>query len=73
MIVDGYTGCLLAERSAAAIAGCVGWLASDPELRKRMGRAANARLNREFGAQAHISALENIYAEMLARNKGQRN
>ena len=67
MVVDGETGYLLAERSAVAIATIVGKLASDAELRVRMGRAGNIRFRREFSVQSHILMLEKIYAELLGR------
>src|SRR5262245_26849276 len=48
-IVDGVTGTIVPERSPAALAGALGALADDPDLRQRMGAAGRRRIDEELG------------------------
>ncbi|MBX3728600.1 MAG: glycosyltransferase family 4 protein [Candidatus Sumerlaeia bacterium] len=65
-IVDGRTGLLVPKGDAAALAAAMIALASDPALRRRMGRAGQARVVRHF-AVPRIAAR---YADLYARVSG---
>jgi glycosyltransferase involved in cell wall biosynthesis len=47
-IADGETGFLVPPRDPEALAACLQRLLAQPELRARMGRAARARVERDF-------------------------
>jgi glycosyltransferase involved in cell wall biosynthesis len=47
-IADGETGFLVPPRDPEALAACLRQLLAQPELRARMGRAARARVERDF-------------------------
>jgi glycosyltransferase involved in cell wall biosynthesis len=48
LVVDGETGILVPPGDAGALADAIERLAADPAARERMGRAARARVMREF-------------------------
>jgi glycosyltransferase involved in cell wall biosynthesis len=60
--VDGC-GRLVAADAPAELAACLSVLAGDAELRRRLGAAGRARVRRDFGASAMLSALEQAYEE----------
>ncbi len=44
----------------------LGRLARDPELRRRMGEAGRLEVERRFSLEAHVAAVEHVYALALA-------
>lgn len=64
-IDDGETGLLAPERSPAHLAAHLVRLARDPELSRRMGAAARAKMADEYSLSAHGARLEAIYGELL--------
>lgn len=67
-IVDqGQTGYLVAERDSAALGKRLIELLSDAELRRTMGKAARAKMEREYDSHARARALEEYYDEAIAR------
>ncbi len=51
IVVDGKTGLVVPADNAIALAAAVSRLLADPDLRKRMGDAGNARLKKCFTAE----------------------
>lgn len=59
------TGLLTAPGDAAALAGGLVALASDPELRRRMGRAGRERARRLFGLDTMLGAYGAFYTRLV--------
>ena len=56
MLDDGITGYLVPPREPVALADRLAQLLRDRQLSQRMGAAARARVQREFGLDASIGA-----------------
>lgn len=67
IIDDGETGFLVPERDVAVLSERLGRLIDDPALRLRMGRAARAKMEREYDVNARVAALEDHYDEARRR------
>jgi glycosyltransferase involved in cell wall biosynthesis len=65
-IIDGETGFLVPERDEAALASRMALLLDDAAMRRRMGVAARALMERKFDLVAQTRALESLYDEVLA-------
>lgn len=65
-IVDGVTGTLVPPRDPAALAAALRAYLADPELRRRHGAAARARVLRDFDQERIWSALHLEYLEQAA-------
>lgn len=65
IIDDGVTGFLVPERDIEALADRLIRL-FDPDLRARMGRAARAKMVREYDNTSRVRALEAYYDEAIA-------
>jgi glycosyltransferase involved in cell wall biosynthesis len=61
-------GILVPPGDAAALAGAMQRLASDPALRERMGQAARARYLKLFAPDAVLSMLLDTYSRVAGRN-----
>ncbi|MAE61886.1 MAG: hypothetical protein CMJ49_11090 [Planctomycetaceae bacterium] len=59
-VVEGETGLLFDPGRADELAGCIGRLAGDPELRERMGQAGAAR-SKLFDPAAILAAYRGVY------------
>jgi glycosyltransferase involved in cell wall biosynthesis len=59
-------GLLVPARDAAALADAIATLAADPTRRARMGAAARARVEAEFGNERVIAATHAVYEELMA-------
>ncbi len=66
IVEDGVTGLLVPPRESEPLADAIAALLADPELCARMGRAARARAEREFGLDAVIDRTLAVYRELLA-------
>jgi L-malate glycosyltransferase len=66
IVRDGVDGLLLAPRDPARWADAVERLLADPDLRKQMGESGRERARAEFGAERHVAALLDAYAELAA-------
>jgi glycosyltransferase involved in cell wall biosynthesis len=64
MIVDGESGFLVPRGDVTALAAAMRTLASDPELRKRLGAAARVRAAR-FVPAVTLPQVERLYEEVL--------
>ncbi len=66
-IVDGETGLLFAPGDRDALAGAMLDLASDEDLRHRLGEAGRARVRAVYSAAAMCDATLRVYRELLGR------
>jgi len=65
LVEDGSTGYLYPPGDAAALAEQIFALATDPELRARVGRAAQLWATRRFSLQAHVEAMAELYSSVI--------
>jgi glycosyltransferase involved in cell wall biosynthesis len=65
-VADGETGFLVPERDVAALAGRIGDLLADAELRRRLGGQGRARVERVFDLGRQTAVLEGFYDECRA-------
>lgn len=66
-VVEGVTGLLATPDDPAALADALHTLTTDPTLRRRMGEAGRARVEREFLVTHYVQRFEAAYAELLRR------
>jgi lipopolysaccharide/colanic/teichoic acid biosynthesis glycosyltransferase/glycosyltransferase involved in cell wall biosynthesis len=66
-VEEGRTGLLHEPRDVAGLLGRLRLLAADPALRRSLGAAARARVEREFQPEALTSALIDLHARLRAR------
>ncbi len=64
-IVDGQTGALVPPRDAEALTRALTQYLDDPVLRQAHGRAALARVRRDFAPQGIWEAIHAVYQELL--------
>jgi glycosyltransferase involved in cell wall biosynthesis len=69
MIDEGVHGHLVPPRDPDALAAAIDRLLRDPAGREAMGRAAQQRRADEFGLDAMVSRLEELYVELLERRR----
>jgi len=65
--VHEETGLLVPPRDPVALAGAIERLAADPDLRRRLGRAARERVEREFSIARVAGETLALYDEVLQR------
>jgi glycosyltransferase involved in cell wall biosynthesis len=65
LVSDGETGLLVPPRDAPALREAVKRLLGDPELRKRLGRAAHARARERFSWDAVTERTLETYTRAL--------
>lgn len=66
LIDDGVDGLLVAPGDADGLAGALGRLLDDTELRKAFAQRARQRVERDFTPTAMTQRVEAIYAELIA-------
>ncbi|HYC89650.1 MAG TPA: glycosyltransferase family 4 protein [Thermoanaerobaculia bacterium] len=66
IVADGETGLLVAPGSVEELVAAMHGLSKDAALRARMGRAARARVEREFDETRYLAAVQRVYREVLA-------
>lgn len=64
-LVDGETGFLCPPEDPAALADRISRLLLDPELRKRFGRAARARYERDFRVETMVKKTAALYDDVV--------
>ena len=67
-VEDGKTGLLFEMGNVEQLAKKIELLAKDKNLRKKMGRAARMKLEREYSLKDHCEGLLDIYSELLGRD-----
>ncbi len=70
IIEDGVTGFLVPERDVDALADRLFLVASDPALRATLGRAARAKMLREYDVRTRVRALETHYDDAIRIHVG---
>ena len=65
VVIDGVNGFLVAPGDATQLAAKLGLLLEDAELRRRMGVQGRKRAEAEFGSDAVISQILDLYREAL--------
>lgn len=66
VIRDGETGLLVPAKDAAALAGAIRTLLTDPARRAAMGRAAEAHVADHYSREVMAAGMEAVYARLLA-------
>ena len=61
------TGFLVQERDVGGLSDRLRSLLGDEALRKRMGAAARAKMEREYDVRERVSELEDLYDEAIER------
>lgn len=67
-VYDGVEGFVVPVRDIGALADRIRALAANPALRERMGRAARARVEREFSLTSQAERFEAIYRAAIAQS-----
>lgn len=62
---DEETGLVVPPRSASALTSAIDRLLRDPQLRHRMGKAAQERARSHFSTERMVSGTEAVYREVL--------
>jgi glycosyltransferase involved in cell wall biosynthesis len=65
VLLPGRTGLLLGDASPRAIADALRELIADPELRRRLGHAAEAHARQRFDPVRNARAVEGVYDSLL--------
>ena len=63
-------GVLVARRTPETFAQALGWLASNPQRRARMGRAASVFAQRNFSKERLVNEIEKVYLSVLDHGNG---
>ena len=64
VVDDGVTGLLVPARQVTPLADSIGRLVADPDLRLRLGAAARARAEAQFGIDQIVSQTLHLYLQM---------
>ncbi|NOS99649.1 MAG: glycosyltransferase family 4 protein [Phycisphaerales bacterium] len=67
VVAHGENGLLVPTRDPAALAGAIGLLLDDGDLRRRMGNAGRERARREFDERVVCRRILDLYGEQLSR------
>lgn len=66
LVTDGETGRVVPAEDVPALAAALAGLLADPERARALGRQARARVRQDFGPEAHLAALDRVYAAARA-------
>lgn len=69
LIDDGVEGLLVERRDPEGLASAIGRLLSDPAEASRMGERARERRRREFGIDAMVANLEDLYLRLYRETR----
>lgn len=65
LIADGVDGMLVPAGDAVALRDAIARLMAQPRLIEEMGRNGRAKVERLYGAEAHLHAIRTVYAQVL--------
>lgn len=65
-VADGVSGFVLAPNDTSGLVAAVNRLFADGALRRRVGKAARERVDREFGMQRMLGEVHAVYEKVLA-------
>jgi glycosyltransferase involved in cell wall biosynthesis len=63
LVEDGRTGVLVPQRDPEALAEAIRWVLAEPTLAEALGRAGQARVEREFDLRANVARLRHLLEE----------
>lgn len=69
LVHDGRTGLLCPVKNVSQLADAITWLRDRPELARKMGEAGREFLSQRHSQEAHFSAIEAIYGELVSGRK----
>jgi sugar transferase (PEP-CTERM/EpsH1 system associated) len=69
VVVDGTTGRLVATSDPDALANAILTLLQDPDLRRRMGAAGQARVRKHFSVERMVKDMDQLYCRLLAQRE----
>ncbi|MEE9614566.1 MAG: glycosyltransferase family 4 protein [Thermodesulfobacteriota bacterium] len=64
MVTDGVNGFLIRPQDPKGLAECIVKLATDPDLRERMGREGSAILKEKFSPDENLRKIRQVYKEV---------
>lgn len=67
LIEPGVSGLLVPQKDAPALAAAIATLLAAPELRRRLGQAARAKVCCLFDAEANVRTLHQLFSECLEK------
>jgi glycosyltransferase involved in cell wall biosynthesis len=65
MVVDGQTGLLADGGDVAGLGRAIGRLASDADLRAKMGAAGSSRVRESFSIATHVQRMEAVLRKVV--------
>lgn len=68
-VEHGVNGLVVPPSAPLALADALETLLKDGELRSRMGQAGRDRVQRDFSTEAHVTAMVNLYQDLLPHPK----
>jgi glycosyltransferase involved in cell wall biosynthesis len=71
-VTDGQEGFIVRPGQIEAIAAALSRLVGEPELRRQMGRAGRARIERSHSVKVYFDALRRLYGELSISPGGSR-
>jgi glycosyltransferase involved in cell wall biosynthesis len=69
-VTDGVEGFVVPPRDPGRMAAALAELSREPELRRRMGRAGRARVQRAFTLERQIDAFVDLYEQIVTGGRG---
>lgn len=69
VVSDGVNGYLVPPGDAEALSAALGKVATDPELRHRLGTASRERAIQTYSTQAMVERFEQLYDELLSEKR----
>lgn len=71
IVVHNETGLLVPVGDIDALAEAIGYLARNPKIRARMGKAGRERVEKHFSIEKHVKEVTAIYDDLLPQKKGE--
>lgn len=68
LVKDGHSGILIPPKDPLAIADAIEDLFSNPKLRKEMGEAGMAKIEKEFNIRKEAKKMESVFLQVVSTN-----